>query len=62
MTVSVGVLVAESVEQSVQADQLMAEAEAAVDRAKKAGRNRVEHAVAGIGPAAPQTREGPSPD
>lgn len=62
VTVSVGVLVAESVGQSVQAEQLMVEAEAAVDRAKKAGRNRVEHAVAGIGPAAPQTREGPSPD
>lgn len=62
VTVSVGVLVAESVGQSVQAEQLMVEAEAAVDRAKKAGRNRVEYAVAGIGPAAPQTREGPSPD
>ena len=62
VTVSVGVLVAESVGQSVQAEQLMVEAEAAVDRAKKAGRDRVEHAVAGTGRAAPQTREGPSPD
>ena len=62
VTVSVGVLVAESVEQSVPAEQLMVEAEAAVDRAKKAGRNRVEHAVAGTGRAATQTRQGPSPD
>ena len=62
VTVSVGVLVAETVDQSVQADQLLVEAEEAVGRAKKAGHNRVEHAEAVIGRAVPQTREGPSID
>jgi diguanylate cyclase (GGDEF)-like protein len=42
VTVSVGVLIADSVDQSVRAEQLLTEAEEAVDRAKKAGRNRVE--------------------
>ena len=62
VTVSVGVLVAETVDQSVQADQLLVEAEEAVGRAKKAGHNRVEHAEAVIGRAVPQTREGSSID
>ena len=59
VTVSVGVLVAETVDQSVQADQLLMETEKAVGRAKKAGSNRVEHADAIVGSAVTQTREGP---
>ena len=59
VTVSVGVLVAEAVDRSVQADQLLVEAEEAVARAKKAGRNRVAHADAIIGRAVIQTRPGP---
>ena len=42
VTVSIGVLVAESVDRSAQAENLMARAEEAVGRAKQAGRNRVE--------------------
>ena len=59
VTVSVGVLVAETVDQSVQADQLLVEAEEAVARAKKAGRNRVAHAEAIIGRAVIKTRPAP---
>jgi diguanylate cyclase (GGDEF)-like protein len=59
VTVSVGVLVAETVDRSVQADQLLVEAEETVARAKKAGRNRVAHADAIIGRAVIQTRPGP---
>lgn len=62
VTVSVGVLIAESVDQSVRAEQLLTEAEVAVDRAKKAGRNRVERVDAIIGRAATPTREGMSMD
>jgi diguanylate cyclase (GGDEF)-like protein len=62
VTVSVGVLVAETVDQSVQADQLLVEAKEAVSRAKLAGRNCIEHADAIIGRPVPQTREGPSID
>jgi len=62
VTVSVGVLVAETVDQSVQADQLLVEAKEAVSRAKQAGRNCVEHADAIIGRPVTQTREGPSID
>lgn len=42
VTVSVAVIVAESVDSTVHADQLMSDAEAAVRRAKAGGRNRVE--------------------
>jgi diguanylate cyclase (GGDEF)-like protein len=42
VTVSVGVLIADSVDQTVRAEQVMVLARAAVDRAKHAGRNRVE--------------------
>jgi diguanylate cyclase (GGDEF)-like protein len=42
VTVSVGVLIAESVDQSVRAEQLMVAVKDAVDRAKEGGRNRVE--------------------
>ena len=62
VTVSVGVLIAESVDQSVRAEQLLTEAEEAVDRAKKAGRNRVERVDAIIGRAVTQPREGMSMD
>ena len=62
VTVSVGVLVAESVDRSVRADQLLLEAEEAVNRAKKAGPNRVEHADAILGRPVTEAREGPSLD
>ena len=62
VTVSVGVLVAESVDRGVQADQLLTEAEEAVARAKEAGRNRVERANAILGRAVTQTRKAPSID
>jgi diguanylate cyclase (GGDEF)-like protein len=42
VTVSVGVVFAESVDRSIRAEQLFEEAKQAVDRAKVAGRNRVE--------------------
>ena len=58
VTVSVGVLIAESVDQSVRAEQLLTEAEEAVDRAKKAGRNRVERVDTIIGRAVSPTCEG----
>ena len=62
VTVSVGVLVAESVDRSVRADQLLLEAEEAVNRAKKAGPNRVEHAEAILGRPVTEARDGPSLD
>ena len=62
VTVSVGVLAAESVEKSVYADQVMMEAEATVDRTKKADRNRVEYPIASIEPSVPKAHEGPSTD
>ncbi len=46
VTVSIGVLVAETVDRDVQADDLLAQAEDAVGRAKQAGRNRVEYVAA----------------
>ena len=49
VTVSAGVLIKESVDQTVRAEQLLIEAEQAVDRAKKAGGNRVERVDAGVG-------------
>jgi diguanylate cyclase (GGDEF)-like protein len=45
VTISVGVLVAESVERTVKAEQLIAAAERAIERAKQAGGNRVERAT-----------------
>ena len=58
VTVSVGVLIAEAVDQSVSAEQLLREAGGAVDRAKKAGRNRVERVDVVIDRAVTPTREG----
>lgn len=62
VTVSVGVLIAETVDKSVRAEQLLTEAKQAVDRAKQAGRNRVECADAVIGRTVAPTREGISMD
>ena len=45
MTVSVAVLIAKSVDRRMQATQLLTDAEEALDRAKHAGRNRVERVV-----------------
>lgn len=45
ITVSVGVLIAESVDADLRAEQLMSKAKEAVNRAKQAGRNRVERVV-----------------
>jgi len=42
--------------------ELLADAEEAVGRAKKAGRNRVEYVAATVGRTATKTREGPSLD
>ncbi len=42
VTVSVGVLIAQSVDQTVRPQQLLMDAREAVDRAKRSGRNRVE--------------------
>ena len=53
VTVSVGLLIAESVDQSIRADQLVLEAKEAVNRAKEAGRNRVERVDVAVVPAAP---------
>lgn len=50
VTVSVGVVVAESIERTARAAQLMAQAKQAVERAKQAGRNRVESVVASSSP------------
>jgi diguanylate cyclase (GGDEF)-like protein len=62
VTLSVGVLIAESVDKSVRAEQMMAEAKAAVDRAKTAGRNRIETADVAIGRQVAPTRAGISMD
>ena len=62
VTVSAGVLAAESVDKSVTADHMMAEAKAAVDLAKKAGRNRVQSAAVTIGRSIAPTRAGMSMD
>ncbi|OFW36571.1 MAG: hypothetical protein A3F70_11665 [Acidobacteria bacterium RIFCSPLOWO2_12_FULL_67_14] len=45
VTVSVAVLIAKSVDRRMQATQLLTDAEEALDRAKHAGRNRVERVV-----------------
>jgi len=62
VTVSAGVLIAESVDKSVRAEQMMAEAKAAVDRAKTAGRNRIQSAEVAIGREVAPTRAGMSVD
>ena len=62
VTVSIGVLIAESVDRSVRAEQLLTEAEEAVDRATKAGGNRVQRVDAIIGRPVTPTREGMSMD
>ena len=53
VTVSVGVLIAESVDQHVKAERLLAAAEQAVTRAKHGGGNRVVRADAIVGDASP---------
>jgi diguanylate cyclase (GGDEF)-like protein len=62
VTVSAGVLIAESVDKSVRAEQMMAEAKAAVDRAKTARRNRIQSADVAIGREVAPTRAGMSMD
>lgn len=62
VTVSAGVLIAESVDKSVRAEQVMAEAKAAVDRAKTAGRNRIQSADVAIGRQVAPPRAGMSMD
>jgi diguanylate cyclase (GGDEF)-like protein len=62
VTVSAGVLVAESVDKSVTADHMMVEAKDAVDLAKKAGRNRTHSATVIIGRTVTPTRAGISMD
>ena len=62
VTVSAGVLVAESVDKSVTADLMMVEAKDAVDEAKKAGRNRIHSAAVTIGRSVTPTRAGISMD
>jgi diguanylate cyclase (GGDEF)-like protein len=62
VTVSAGVLIAESVDKSVRADQMMIEAKEAVDRAKQAGRNRIQSADVVIGRSVAPTRAGMSMD
>ena len=62
VTVSAGVLIAESVDKSVRADQMMIEAKEAVDRAKQAGRNRIQSADIVIGRSVSPNRAGMSMD
>jgi len=62
VTISVGVLVAESVDQSIKAERLLADAEVAVGRAIKNGGNRVERAVLVVGGPSAPARETPSID
>ncbi|MSO45891.1 MAG: GGDEF domain-containing protein [Acidobacteria bacterium] len=57
VTVSVGVLVAESVDQSVRAEQLLNDVKEAVDRAKEAGRNRLERVDVVLNRPVPPTRD-----
>jgi diguanylate cyclase (GGDEF)-like protein len=62
VTVSAGVLIAESVDKSVRAEQMMIEAKEAVDRARMAGRNRVQSQDVVIGRTVAPTRTGMSMD
>jgi diguanylate cyclase (GGDEF)-like protein len=56
VTISAGILIAESIDKSVRADQMMAEVKEAADRAKKAGRNRIQSAEVGRGGPVVPTR------
>jgi diguanylate cyclase (GGDEF)-like protein len=62
VTVTAGVLVAETVDRSVRAEQLLTEATEAVSHAKRAGRNRVHRVDAVLGRTVAPTREGMSMD
>lgn len=53
VTVSVGLMVVESVDQGIRADELMLHAKKAVNLAKQAGRNRVERVDIAVSPSAP---------
>jgi diguanylate cyclase (GGDEF)-like protein len=57
VTVSVGVVIAELLDQGIRADQLMLLAREAVDRAKQAGRNRVQRVDATVGRPANPARD-----
>ena len=57
VTVSVGVLIAEAVDQSVRAEQLLDDVKEAVDRAKRAGRNRLEQVDVALNRSVPPTRD-----
>ncbi len=57
VTVSVGVLIAEAVDQSVRAEQLLDDVKEAVDRAKQAGRNRLERVNVALNRSVPPTRD-----
>lgn len=57
VTVSVGVLIAEAVDQSVRAEQLLDDVREAVDRAKQAGRNRLERVDVALNRSVPPTRD-----
>ena len=57
VTVSVGVLIAEAVDQSVRAEQLLDDVKEAVDRAKQAGRNRLERVDVALNRSVPPTRD-----
>jgi diguanylate cyclase (GGDEF)-like protein len=62
VTVSVGVLIAEAVDQSVRAEQLLDDVKDAVDRAKQAGRNRIECVDVGLNRPVPPDTGGPPVD
>jgi diguanylate cyclase (GGDEF)-like protein len=62
VTVSAGVLVAESVDKSVTADHMMVKVKDAVDLAKQAGRNRIHGATVTIDRSVTPTRAGISMD
>lgn len=57
VTISVAVLVVESVDRNVKAEQLVARAEAAIERARRSGGNRVERAESIVGRASVPTRD-----
>ena len=57
VTVSVGVLIAEAVDQSVRAEQLLDDVKEAVDRAKQAGRNRLERVEVALNRSVPPPRD-----